>query len=102
MNHARLDVVKALFEEEVQAQILKLTEGKQFPMFLFAYRLAYCEVCHCIDSVPVLELPDEKVKYIGKCSMCQAEIEEARIENGLICPICHTDKFETKRVGYWD
>ena len=102
MNHARLDEVKKLFDEQIQGKIVALMQEKPFPMFLFSYEPAGCEVCHCVDSVPVLELPAENVKYIGKCSKCQSEFEKTQIEKGLICPICHKDKFETKRVGHWD
>lgn len=101
-NHARLEVVRQVFEESVQAQIKQLAEDNPFPVFDFAYIPVVCKECGMVDSVPVLELLKEKRVFVGTCSRCGKEIPEDWAKASLECPVCRSEEMTIERCGFWD
>lgn len=102
VNHARLDSVISLFNEDVQKNILRQTEGSTRSFFTFGYRPAYCQRCCDIVSVPVIQLLKENTNYIGECPTCSAEIESEYLKDKLVCPTCGGQQFDVIREGFWD
>ena len=105
LMHGSLGNIAGLFSEEESERIREYMTRNTYPLFDFAYRLAYCDHCESLVSVPVLGLKDESGRYVGSCKQCSRKIEiEDIIEEAdeTSCPVCGRASLHTEDTGLWD
>lgn len=100
--HADLNEVANLYPENIKRKIKKYAEKIEFPIFDFEYRLSSCISCHNIQSIPVLHLRDDDIKYIGPCEQCGEKTELIDTIENTHCPICGKVSLKSKDIGQWD
>ncbi len=105
--HGNLGNVMKVFsgEEQEISQIRQYAAQNAYPVFDFAYRLACCNHCGNIVSVPVLNLADGAGDYIGSCVQCGRKIEWTDIikkTEEAPCPICGVVSLQEEETGMWD
>ena len=74
----------------------------ELPMFDFGYRLAVCEGCGEVVSVPVIKLLDKGKEYTGVCEKCGGQAELIDNIGETKCPVCHKLSLSEEDYGFWD
>lgn len=105
LMHGNLGNIAGLFSEEESGIIRQYMAQNAYPVFDFAYRLAYCDQCESFVSAPVLELQDGFGRYIGSCKQCGRKIDIANIieeADRVSCPVCDRMSLHLEETGLWD
>ena len=66
--HGRLEKVAGLYPDGIQKAIMERVAQMEFPVYDFGYRLARCERCRAVVSIPALSFGSDGVEYAGTCA----------------------------------
>lgn len=102
MMHGNLEKVAGLYPEKIKQEILRCAEQEDFPSYDFEYRLASCDQCKEVVSVPVLTLKKSGMTYIGTCAQCGREAQLMEKTEKTPCPVCHKASLKVEETGLWD
>lgn len=101
LQHGMLENVVSAFPKAMQKGIYKSVEDMEFPIYDFSYRLAHCDYCCRIVSVPVFTSM-EKTSFIGGCPVCGHDTELIQNIEETICPVCGQKTLQEEETGLWD
>ncbi len=100
--HGTLSAVKGFFPERTRQKLDAYEADTELPMFDFGYRLAVCEGCGEVVSVPVIKLLDKGKEYTGVCEKCGGQAELIDNIGETKCPVCHKLSLSEEDYGFWD
>ena len=100
--HGELGAVKSLFPMEIRQKLDRYEAETELPLFDFGYRLAVCEHCKSVESVPVIKLLDKGAEYAGPCGKCGKGTELIENIGKARCPVCREASLSEEETGLWD
>lgn len=100
--HGRLEKVAGLYPDGIQKAIMERAAQMEFPVYDFGYRLARCERCRAVVSIPALSFGSDGVEYAGTCAGCGQEADRMETVEQTQCPVCGEMALEQEETGLWD
>ncbi len=100
--YGKRENVIGAFSEQERAEVAAWMEKSKIPAYDFTFRLAVCNHCHNVVSVPTLTVEEDET-YIGNCPACGKKTRKPIVEwKRTACPVCKSRALEAETEGQWD
>lgn len=102
IQHGQFENVKILFPLDIQYELENYEAKIRFPFFDFGFQLSICEHCKSVESIPVIQLPENQEVFTGVCQGCGQKTELIGSLEKTRCPVCGEYSLSEEDMGVWD